>query len=453
MAACNTMAELIQAYVDGQLGPDDASLVEMHVAECPDCAIQLSELHDVTTLMVEKLAPARVSTTFVDRVVEALPHMYERATVDALAEINKRAKRQTRLHQLAQMVPYAGAAVLTIAMVLLYAVWPEEPMGVVAKVTNPTQVLRASRQDSERTEVSIGDIISANDTFITDPESRLILALKTAEIKLNGGAILRVAADREVELIKGELCADVTSTGAPFHVKLDSGDITVMGTRFVVHAQEDKTVVTVAEGNVLFKKSGGYSEIGAGRQSVCFAGGTPGRAKPVEVAAITKWADDFVVTPDDLALAGRQRTNLPLRRYAELPRTHGEVVPTQTVLFHDLPETPYVIRYVAVRRDAFGPNPGFSPASRFAIHVCDENMKKLATIEESYSVFDGTTGDAILALDYPVTMDGVFHVLFQPYVQSGLSTYHDARVRACEPLPSPSKNVSVLSQLPTTEGI
>jgi len=453
MATCSTIAELIQAYVDRQLSLEERTVVETHIAECPDCAILLDELHEVTVAMVEGLATKRVSTTFVERVVAALPHAYEHAPVDTLVEINKRAKRQRLLHKISHMLPYAAAAVLIIAMVLLMAVWPEQDLGFVAKVTNPAKLMRSGRSAAEEAAISIGDIIYAGDTFVADAESRLILAFRTTEIKINGGSMLRVVSEREVELIKGELFADVTSTGSPFRVKLGTGEVTVMGTRFIVKALEDKTVVTVAEGNVLFKSGAGYSEVKAGAQSVSVAGGLPTRAKPVEVQAVTEWADKFVVTPEDVALAKNRGADLPLRRYKHLlPRTRGQVVPAQTLAFFDVPKGPFSIRYVAVRRDAFGTVPKFPPGSRFAIHVSDAHMKKLASINESYSIFDGSSEYAVLTLRPPVTLDGIFHIIFQPYVESELWPGDMAAIRQYTPIPDIENNLQPLSELPAMEG-
>ncbi len=449
MAACGTIAELIQAYVDGQLKSEERVLVEVHIVECPDCAILLNELHEVTAAVVEGLASKRVSTTFVERVVAALPQIYEHAHVDGLAEIQRRAKRQGLLNKMSHMMPYAAAAVLIIATVLLMAVWPEQNVGFVAKVTNQAQLMRPGRNAAEAA-VSIGNSVQAGDRFVTDAESRLILALRTAEIKINGGSILRVVTDREVELVKGEMFADVTSTGSPFLVKLGTGSVTVMGTQFVVQAMEDKTVVTVAQGNVLFKSGAGYSEVKAGAQSVSVAGGLPTPAKPVEVSAVTKWADSFVVTPEDIALAENRGAKLPLRRYAHLPRTRGELVPTQMLGFFDVPPDPFVIRYVVVKRDAFGREPRVPVGSRFAIHVYDAEQKKLASIVESYSIFDGSSEDAVLQLRPPVTLNSVFHITFQPYIESELRL---GDIDAYPPMPDIEKNLQPLSELPAMEGV
>ena len=453
MAACSTIAELIQAYVDDQLSQEERLVVEVHVAECPDCAILLNEMHEVTAAVVESLAPKRVSTTFVERVVAALPHMYEHAYVDDLAEIHRRANREALLQKVSHMMPYAAAAVLIIATALIMAVWPQQNLGFVAKVTNQAKLMRTDRSAAEA-EVSIGDSVQAGDTFVANAESRLILALQTAEIKINGGSIVRVVNDREVELVKGEIFADVTSTGSPFLVKLGAGAVTVMGTQFVVQALEDKTVVTVAEGNVLFKIGAGYSEIKAGAQSTSVAGGLPTRAKPVEVSAITEWADTFVVTPEDVALAKNRGVELPLRQrqYAHLSRTRGELVPTQMLGFFDVPAGPFVIRCISVKRDAFGRKPQVPVESHFMINVYDAQQKKLASIKESYSIFDGSSQDAVLTLEPPVTLNGVFHITFQPYIESEMQR-GDITIRAYKPIPDIRNNLQPLSKLPATESV
>jgi len=454
MTRCSAMAELLQAYADGQSSPDDEARVEVHIRECPDCALKLSELHDLTEMVVAKLAPARVSTTFVDRVIAALPHMYEHVPDDSLAEINKRAKTLSRRHRFGQMVPYAGAAVLLIAFLLLLAVWPQEPLGRIVKVTNSAELVRSVPADTGRVPLAIGDAIFADDTLVADSSARIFLSLTTAQIKLNGDSMLRVLGNRAVELIKGEMCADVMPTGVPFRVKLSSGEVTVTGTRFVVQAFEAKTVVTVDEGQVLFKSGGGYSEIDAGAQSISFAGEIPSQAEPVDVRSVTRWADEFVVTPEDVAMAHHRRATLPVNWYSPVSRARGELIHTETRLFADLPSSPYVVRYLTVNRDAFGSAPQLPVKGHFAIYIYDADMKPLATIKDAYSMFDGSDEVAVLPMPHPVTIhDDFFWVIFQPHIDSDEPT-SDRLERTYASLPGnkPRLIVEALSVFPTQEG-
>ena len=238
--------------------------------------------------------------------------------------------------------------------------------------------------------------------------------------------MLRLISSREVELVKGELYADVdvVSTGTPFGVKLSSGDVTVLGTKFVVQALTDKTVVTVAEGDVLFRNRAGHSAVSEGRQSVSFAGGIPSVPELAEVPVITSWADNYVVTQEDKALARARGTTLPADRYGSVARSRGEPVQTHEWLFNSESNVS-VLRYVAINRDAFGADPQVQVDKKFAVYVCDLARKPLVRVEESYSIFDGTDSMAILSLPYKVTVDGIFLIIFQPYAESELRTGKD----------------------------
>jgi hypothetical protein len=447
------MEELIQAYVDVQLCSEERIFVERHVAVCEDCAVKFKELQDLTSHLVTALGPARVSTTFVDRVTECLPDIYDSAmTQKKIHDLNRLTKQEDMWHRLSRLVPYAATLVLAGALVFLMSVWPEEPLGVVAKVNNSAHIMRADPRNRVPVPISIGDAILPGDSIVISDQSRIILALETAELKVNGGSMLRVLGDREVELVKGALYADVDKSGQPFKVKLSSGDVTVLGTRFVVQALQDKTVVTVAEGSVFFNNSKGYSEIEAGSQSVSFAGGTPSAPEVAEVPKVTRWADDFLVTVEDKALARARGAVLPADRYANAPQSMGEPVQTKTLLFN-AGSGRSVIRYLTINRDAFGTSPDLPSGDKFAIYVCDFERKPLGRVEASYSIFDGTDRLTVLPLQGQITVNGMCFIIFQPFAESDLTNNKNLPA-VYSGLRGTPQNIEIqaLSDPPTTEG-
>ena len=373
-------------------------------------------------------------------------------TKKKIRALNKLTKREDMWHRLSRLIPYAATLVLAGALVLLMSVWPDEPLGVVAKVTNSAHVMRANPGNRAPAPMSIGDTILRGDSIVVSGESRVILALATAELKLNRGSMLRVLDDREVELVKGTLYADVDKAGRPFKVKLSTGDVTVLGTRFVVEALRSKTVVTVAEGNVLFANPAGYSEIDAGSQSVSFAGGTPSEPEITEVPKVTRWADDFQVTIEDKALARARGTVLPADRYANAPRSKGEPIQVQTWWF-TAQSGRSVIRYLTINRDAFGPNPDLPSGDKFAIYVCDSSRNPLGRVEASYSEFDGTDRLAVLALPGQITVQSSFFIIFQPFAESDLTNNKNLPSVYAGRRDTP-RNLAIqaLADPPTTEG-
>ena len=63
MQECSTIGELIQAYVDGQLSLDDQTLVDEHIAECPDCAMQFDEQDKTEDNGISQRAMVKKSVT------------------------------------------------------------------------------------------------------------------------------------------------------------------------------------------------------------------------------------------------------------------------------------------------------------------------------------------------------------------------------------------------------
>ena len=86
------------------------------------------------------------------------------------------------------------------------------------------------------------------------------------------------------------------------------------------------------------------------------------------------------------------------------------------------------------------------------INVYDAQQKKLASIKESYSIFDGSSQDAVLTLEPPVTLNGVFHITFQPYIESEMQP-GDIAIRAYTPMPDIRNNLQPLSTLPAMESV
>ena len=78
--------------------------------------------------------------------------------------------------------------------------------------------------------------------------------------------------------------------------------------------------------------------------------------------------------------------------------------------------------------------------------------KKLASIKESYTIFDGSSQDAVLRLEPPVTLNGVFHITFQPYIESEMQP-GDIAIRAYKPIPDIRNNLQPLSTLPAMESV
>lgn len=54
---CHKVLEVLQQFLDGELGPEDAEFVEAHLAECDRCNIE-AEIYDRVKRSLAALRPA-----------------------------------------------------------------------------------------------------------------------------------------------------------------------------------------------------------------------------------------------------------------------------------------------------------------------------------------------------------------------------------------------------------
>jgi anti-sigma factor RsiW len=66
---CKNVTKLVKAWLDGELEPARARLVERHVAECPDCRAQAADFGEIS-LAVRSYAAGPVPALDVGRVLE-----------------------------------------------------------------------------------------------------------------------------------------------------------------------------------------------------------------------------------------------------------------------------------------------------------------------------------------------------------------------------------------------
>lgn len=121
-------------------------------------------------------------------------------------------------------------------------------------------------------------MISMNVSDAPDAHCRADLADGT-DILIRPGTSISYAEDfgagerRLVVLEKGEICLDVAGSAKPFVVETPRVDISVLGTRFDVEAEGERTVVTLYRGRVAIGgiggKQGGEVTLSPGERFVC----------------------------------------------------------------------------------------------------------------------------------------------------------------------------------------
>ena len=75
---CEEVYHFLQAYLDGEIGPEEERKLEAHVRLCPSCKKKLFSLQGLIT-SIEDLDEARPDEGFTKRLIERLPEIAEPA--------------------------------------------------------------------------------------------------------------------------------------------------------------------------------------------------------------------------------------------------------------------------------------------------------------------------------------------------------------------------------------
>lgn len=106
--------------------------------------------------------------------------------------------------------------------------------------------------------------------------------------ELGDGGSLRELGPRRVR-ITGKVFLDVVPGQGTFTVDTAAGELTVLGTRFVVEADADQTVASVLRGAVAMRSSGGEEIIHAGEEGTMTAHARPVRRPAPRLSHLVSW--------------------------------------------------------------------------------------------------------------------------------------------------------------------
>jgi len=130
-------------------------------------------------------------------------------------------------------------------------------------------------------------------------------ASETSTLELRDGTVIRLARSsrlrvddgrgrREVVLEGHAFFAVAKQDGAPFAIRTQAGEITVLGTRLDVEARGRDMRLVVVEGHVALSTGNDRTELSAGEMSRV----TDGRPSPVvqvpDIGALVQWTGDFL---------------------------------------------------------------------------------------------------------------------------------------------------------------
>jgi hypothetical protein len=265
MTDCTAMRDLLPAYLDHELSPDQRSALERHLEACPACQEEARLLRqDERLLRVTVGSPVAVQDRVTDRVWAAIRQEEERNTVPRtpwFAPVLRRLALSSGAPGVATR-PFAWgfggvAAVAVLLMVLFTRSHSLGPTDLqVASLAGPAFWHSSSTVAWQP--LDIGTVLHAGDSLKTG-EGRVSARWKDGsrmELGPNGeGRVLRLFPG--LELKSGKVWAQIKqhpSADIPFTIRSPQATAQAMGTQFVVEAQPVRhaTALLVIEGAVRF---------------------------------------------------------------------------------------------------------------------------------------------------------------------------------------------------------
>lgn len=181
----------------------------------------------------------------------------------------------------------------------------------ISRATDDTQSSGVVIIDGEGIEraAAAGETLASGATVRTDERTRLVLALSDgSELVLNRDTelTLEASAPRTVRLKQGELLADIAHLETAPHAFFDtpSGQVEVLGTKFVLSASEDSTSVRVTRGTVRAHGAGGAADVKTGEEGILRQGAAASVGPASNLAESVAWSELGHAVDDDVPIAG-----------------------------------------------------------------------------------------------------------------------------------------------------
>lgn len=153
-----------------------------------------------------------------------------------------KAKRQVAF--ITRLFPLAAAAILIVISVLLLS-------------------------KSESVQVLDGNPVIQGSRIYTQEKSAKIKLSDSSQISLRHETELRVIADRQVDLVRGNAELDIASNNRQFSVSTKFGKISVLGTKFLADISQNRLFVSVKEGLVVVENKHGSERLQVGYVAFC----------------------------------------------------------------------------------------------------------------------------------------------------------------------------------------
>lgn len=183
---------------------------------------------------------------------------------------------------------------------------PSGSFGRVASISrasseqNGPSGLSVARAGAEARDVRSGSALTVDSVLRTDARTRARIELEDGSVLVlnhNTEVLLRRDNVRQMELHRGEIVANIAHRENDAHASIETpaGSIEVLGTEFVLAANEDVANVRVVRGAVTARSGGREAQVKAGEEGVLVKSGAPTVTPSVGLAAAMAWSD---MTPD-----------------------------------------------------------------------------------------------------------------------------------------------------------
>ena len=145
-------------------------------------------------------------------------------------------------------------------------------IGLGLAATAATALVVTKLAGDDHTVATTGNKLADGSTFITEPGAK-VTVLGARRVRVEGAALLDIAPGK-----------------GTFVVETARGTIEVLGTRFLVDAQPDKTTAAVVRGKVKLATDQGAVTLHAGEQAVAEPGRPPTRGPAPRLSHLVSWA-------------------------------------------------------------------------------------------------------------------------------------------------------------------
>lgn len=343
---CSQIHDSLSAFIDCEIAPEEAARIESHLEQCEACRQQRTLL---------EAQHERLRSLFVER----------RRAADLVADrVNQSLRTRPRPPRARRWLPILlSAAAGFLIAVGIFQPWRNggvpEPLpasdghseiGKLALIVarEPIDVLRPGSKDWVA--LQSGQQFDAGCRIRTKPS--FTCAVQTAdnsEIRLNGATEVSFLSSRKLELITGQIMAQVAKNLEPFQVAVAATTVTALGTEFDLTRKPAETTLLVLEGSTSVAgkepgqivSSGEFAKIVDGRVT------EKNKVDPLLMLLTTRWVNEILMLKgrdnpelsrridDILAQLGQIKGNfmeeqeiralgdrcvLPLSRYLESPR-------------------------------------------------------------------------------------------------------------------------------------